>query len=557
MTKRLLSFVILFGMNHLFAQTTFQETIGGSRNDVPTSITINSDSGYFISGYTERFTYAWQKDMLFMRLDKNGDTLWSRSFGGVNSEEAMCGKQVQSGFTCVGTTCSYRYNTADFNLFISTTDNAGNWQMSSHYGYASNNMGANDFVELSNGNLVVLAHSEAPGNINTRDIFLMQVKLPFYDTVWVKRYAILSGADWGYSLEQTHDGGFIIAGETQSSAFHSGMLIKTDSVGNIQWSKTVPTDAWQGMPTMYFSCRQTQDHGYIVAGETWNNNGGNMEILLLKLDSAGNALWSESIRPQSVSTGCLVYPTSIEELNDGGFIISSIFTSANAMDDNYVVRTDSAGHVLWSMRYGGPNNERLGAPANNVQQFASGTRSWIAECLPVFASPSTYVLTSFTNSFVPSSNMQDIYVVKIQEGGLSGCNDMIDSAVVTPLSVVPNPFPITAVPYHIFSSSITPPGSFAPALPRTLMCSHPIGMEENNVVSFVLFPNPTADQITIQHPDAGYFQFTVANALGETVMSGKQYSEVNTIDVSGLPAGVYFLTLQGNGSNGTQKFVKR
>jgi hypothetical protein len=153
--------------------------------------------------------------------------------------------------------------------------------------------------------------------------------------------------------------------------------------------------------------------------------------------------------------------------------------------------------------------------------------------------------------------MEDIYVVKIQEGGLSGCNDVMDSAVVTPLSVMTSTFALSAFSYALYSGSVTPPGSFAPALPRTLLCSHPVGVEERIDLSFSIFPNPTDNVLNVYIPGNTGTQISVINVIGETVLTLDGDDEQTAIDVGSLPAGLYFITLARNGSSSTQKFVKR
>jgi hypothetical protein len=98
--------------------------------------------------------------------------------------------------------------------------------------------------------------------------------------------------DWTFSVQQTSDGGYIVAGTTWS--FGAGsldiFLIKTDANGNIIWAKTYGGTSWDEA----YSVQQTSDGGYIVAGWTWSFGAGYDDIFLIKTDANGNIIWAKT-----------------------------------------------------------------------------------------------------------------------------------------------------------------------------------------------------------------------------------------------------------------------
>ena len=143
----------------------------------------------------------------------------------------------------------------------------------------------------------------------------------------------------GSSLIQTSDGGYAIAGTTQS--FGAGeadvYVVKLDANGNLQWTKAI------GGPSNdeSHSLIQTSDGGYAIAGYTYSFSAGGRDVYVIKLDANGNLQWTKTIGGPSDDWGLSLIQTS-----DGGYAIAGHTFSFGAGEWNvYVVKLDKNGNA--------------------------------------------------------------------------------------------------------------------------------------------------------------------------------------------------------------------
>ncbi|MFI5296046.1 MAG: hypothetical protein ACHQ0Y_13605 [Thermodesulfovibrionales bacterium] len=127
---------------------------------------------------------------------------------------------------------------------------------------------------------------------------------------WQKTYGGIAD-DWANSLQQTTDGGYIVAGTTYSfgDGFNDGWILKLDANGNIQWQKTYGGTVQ--------SILQTADGGYIVAGST-SIGADNGDAWILKLDGNGNIQWQKAIGNSAKAEGA----KAVRQTPDGGYIVA-------------------------------------------------------------------------------------------------------------------------------------------------------------------------------------------------------------------------------------------
>ncbi len=170
----------------------------------------------------------------------------------------------------------------------------------------------------------------------------------------------LGGVDLAKSVQQTSDGGYIIAGYNYGSDSEGAFLIKTDADGNQQWSRI-----FEGYAN---SVEQTVDGGYILLGGTYIGGIG-LDIWLIKTDSAGNEVWKTTFKGNDVSA------RSVMQTSDQGYIIAGSFSpfsiSSIIFGPNYdalLIKTDARGNEEWKKTYGGRGRDY----ASSVQQTEDG-----------------------------------------------------------------------------------------------------------------------------------------------------------------------------------------
>jgi len=197
--------------------------------------------------------------------------------------------------------------------------------------------------QTSDGGYIVAGYNQTPLVGYDGRIIKMDQNL---NEEWNRTYGG-SSLDKFYSINQTSDGGYIIAGITYSFDVGGGdaWLMKTNDMGNISWSKIFGSTAMDIFKSVY----QTSDGGYIMAGNTQSYTVGLEDVWLLKTDSSGNELWNKTFGGISNDLGTCVMQTS-----DGGFIIAGTNIVSGLGSQAWLIKTDSSGNELWNYTYGGP-----------------------------------------------------------------------------------------------------------------------------------------------------------------------------------------------------------
>jgi len=196
-----------------------------------------------------------------------------------------------------------------------------------------------------------------------------------------------SDDDYAWSIQQTSDGGYILAGYTESfGSSNDAWILKLDANGNVQWQK-----AYGG--TSYdwgILIQQTSDGGYIVAGETNSFGSGWGDAWILKLDANGNVEWQKAYGGSNYD-----WANSIQQTSDGGYIVAGeTYSFGSGFGDAWILKLDANGNVEWQKAYGGSNRD----DGNSIQRTSDGG----------------YILAGYTESF-GSSN--DAWILKLDSNG--------------------------------------------------------------------------------------------------------------------------------------------
>jgi predicted secreted protein len=295
----------------------WDKTFGGISDDVGMSVQQTSDGGYVIAGYTSSYG-AGGSDVWLIKTDSNGDEVWDKTFGGTSDDAGSSVRQTSDdGYVVVGYTSFYGAGGDD--VWLIRTDSNGNEVWDKTFGGTSDDVGVS-IQQTSDGGYVVVGYTSSYG-AGASDVWLIKTDSNGNE-VWDKTFGGAS-EDVGVLIQQTSDGGYVIAGYT--SSYGAGgddvWLIKTDSNGSEAWDKTFGGTSEDAA----WSVQQTSDAGYIMAASTMSYGAGGKDVWLIKTDSHGKEVWDKTFGGTSFDNGM-----SVQQTSDGGYVIVGSTTSYGA-----------------------------------------------------------------------------------------------------------------------------------------------------------------------------------------------------------------------------------
>jgi hypothetical protein len=323
----------------------WSKTYGGTDVDQASFVVQTIDGGYALIGFTTSSS-AGEVDFWLVKTDSNGNKLWNKTYGGSDFDFASSGLQTNDGgYIIAGSTWSFGAGDEDF--WLVKTDSNGNKLWDRTYG-GNKPDGANCVIQTADGGYALAGYTASFGavDIGASDFWLVKTDSNG-NKLWTKTYGGTNN-EIAESLAQTSDGGYILAGYTQSLGDWRGdfWLVKTDSNGNKLWSQTYGGSGYDRAESVI----QTTDGGYAFAGHTNSFQADNQRVLgLVKTDSVGNRQWNLTYGKVAESACCVI------QTKEEGFAIVATSVSYNqgASYAFWLVKTDSNGNKLWDKTYGG------------------------------------------------------------------------------------------------------------------------------------------------------------------------------------------------------------
>lgn len=330
-TIYLVFFMIIQGQ--VFAQLPsieWEKTLGGTESEFTSNIQQTMDGGFILSASTKSIdgnisVNNGARDAWIVKLDIDGEIEWQKSYGGSNN---------------------------DFISEIIQTDDSG-FIMT---GYSESNDG--DLLQNKGASDAWIVKLNNTGEVE-----------------WQQSYGGTKD-EITNAIRQTIDGGYIIAGQSNSNdgdvLLNHGKddywILKLNSMGEIEWQRSYGGTSWESIK----SIELTTDGGYVIAGHSTSNDGdvstnyGNSDLWIVKINDTGDIIWEKSFGGTKLDRAPYIKSTT-----DNGYILAgSSFSDDGIVSTNYggadywIIKLDDLGDIVWEKSFGGSDSEYV----NDIQQ---------------------------------------------------------------------------------------------------------------------------------------------------------------------------------------------
>jgi hypothetical protein len=320
------SLVALF-TQYAYAAVKFARTYGQVVYDWASSVLQTSDGGYIVAGGIRHIPTS-HDHILLIKTDAYGNKISDVIYYWMDYKYVYSVLQTSDGGYIVG---GWRFYLPDYETEIILYKVGG--YTSWYKAYRVDNCKAYSVQQTSDGGYVLAGWT----NLNN-GVLLIKTNMSG-DVQWAKTYRIAYD-NVAYSVQQTSDGGYVLAGWTN---FWSGgnnydaFLIKTNASGNVQWAKTYGGTNNDSA----YSVQQTSDGGYILAGVTYSFGTGGGDAFLIKTNASGNVQWAKTYGGAGIDKFIRVLQTS-----DGGYIaVGTTWSFGAGNGDVFLIKTDANGNI--------------------------------------------------------------------------------------------------------------------------------------------------------------------------------------------------------------------
>jgi hypothetical protein len=328
----------IVGLWLAFAQqpsaVAFEKVFGGPSLDRGIFVSPLTDGGYVAVGYTTSFGNGLE-DVYLVRTDAHGELVWSKTYGGVGWDNGWSVHELEDGFILAGFTSSFGAGSWDFYLIKTDPDGDTLWTRT-YGGAASDRCWA--LVPTSDGGFILAGETTSFG-AGQEDFYVVRVDSTGTE-LWSKTYGGTLG-DRCFSLALADDGGYMLAGQTYSEGAgnRDAYIVKIDSVGTLEWSRTFGGPA----SDVAHYVAGTTGEGFLVTGYTTSFAPAGDDPYLIHIDKLGDTLWTRVLSMDGIN-----HTISGEQATDGGFLLVGFSDYPPAPGRaGLLVKTDADGHLNW------------------------------------------------------------------------------------------------------------------------------------------------------------------------------------------------------------------
>jgi len=347
-----------------FGSIIWENTVGGSSDDGAYSICGCSDGGFILVGYTESYG-AGGSDVYIVKTDSWGDTLWTRTYGGIQDDIAHSVIEITGGYMIAG--CSKSFSSGDWDAYLIKIDDYGDTIWTETYDDGDDEIARgvistwSDYILCGDkGTDMMLISIDSDGSMN-----------------WINSYGGY-GQQNAWGLDEAADGGYIMAGYTDGVGTDDDLiLLKTDNWGDSLWARVFDN----GDDDYGNAVRTTSEDGFIIGGYTYS--GSSYDFYVIKADSTGDSAPDTTSEPDYFITPDNAY-----------YFINSSSTMWNS---TYLGGLSSDTFPTWEIfkeAFGESQVEDgMGEPlpaANSFRMSIGSTNGWHGSCFGFAASSALF-----------------------------------------------------------------------------------------------------------------------------------------------------------------------
>lgn len=499
---------------------------------------------------------------------------WQKSLGGTGDDDAFDIKQTADrGYIIAGQAKSTNGdvttgNHGGFDYWIVKLDSIGTLQWQKGYGGSADDYPYSIQQTVDGGYIiagnVLSTDGDVSGNHGNSDYWVLKLNSTG-DTLWTKTLGG-SAAEIARSIQQTTDGGYIVAGYSYSSdgdvsgnhGSTDGWIVKLDTAGNIQWQKCLGGSWGEAIE----SIQQTADGGYIAAGNSKSNDGdvsgnhdpGNTaDYWVVKLDTIGNLQWQKCLGGSGNTND---YARIVRQTTDNGYIVGGDSYSNDGdvsgnhgFSDYWVVKLDTTGNLQWQKCLGGSSDENVGL-GSSLQQTTDGG----------------YIIagqSSSTDGDITGHHSTTIYydhwIVKLDTlgtiewqkslgsnggEGASAIQQTADGGYILAGNAGSNGGDITGF-HGFYDYWIVKLGEGTTGIENVTV--------NNNEIN--IYPNPAQSVIIIDNLSGNSASLLITDIAGKIVYTATTAKTTETVNTHNFGNGIYFIQIENNGAAINKKFV--
>jgi len=326
---------------------SFQRTFGTNWYDYGWGVDQTSDGGFILTGRKEYRTTK-TRDAVLIKTDQNGFGVWEKTFGGSANDEGLDVITTSTGdILLVGSSWSYGNSQQ---IFVVKTDNDGKEEWEKVYGGTNREVGQS-IIESRDGSYIIVGQTNSPGISHGNDDVWLQKIDTEGNLIWQQSYGEFNH-EVGYGVVELKDGGFLIVGykEFYGAAGKDILVIKTDSDGNALWLKTYGSEGVH--EEIGYSITPMGVNDYLICAATNARENDWYDPRLIKMDFDGNIIWDYTYTGSGLRhTRWVAIPTS-----DAGAVVigtTNYFQSPGNDEDIYLLKVDQNGLIQWDRSFGG------------------------------------------------------------------------------------------------------------------------------------------------------------------------------------------------------------